>query len=100
MPSTSLLPHAGMCKISDTAREHRKPALLQVSNQIRAETIPIHYSGATFEVLVTVDTLHVIEHWAASLTATELKSIRRAFFRFQLSASHCLHGSIDDGWVH
>lgn len=92
------LPRTGMCEISVTAQKHLMPALLQVSRQIRAETIPIHYIHKDFNVLVTADTLHVIENWTASVTSPELRSLRGATFRFQLVVARCDHG-VDDRYV-
>lgn len=92
------LPRTGIREISVAPQKHFKPGLLQVSRQIRAETIPIHYTCKYFNVRVTADTLHVIEDWTASITSHELRSIRSAHFRFQLVVARCDHG-VDDRYV-
>lgn len=92
------LSHTGMCEISTAAQKHPKPALLQVSRQIRAETIPIYYNYKDFEVLVTADKLHVLEDWTASVTSHELRSLREVLIRFQLAVARCDRG-VDDKYV-
>jgi hypothetical protein len=71
----------------------KKPALLHVSHQIRAEASPMYYEVCpSLQGEISVDSLPRIAQWAARLDANELRDISRLTIHFRLSASHVEHG--------
>jgi hypothetical protein len=77
----------------------KKPALLHVSSQIRAEASPIYDEvSPSLQGEISVDSFPRVVKWAARLLADELRDISRLTIHFRLEASHVENG-IDERYV-
>jgi hypothetical protein len=78
-----VLSAAPKCYISKLTRP-RKPGLLQLNKQIRAETSLMYYALKHFIVLSKPSTLSVIQNWVDTVTTAELRSIESVVFKLDL----------------
>jgi hypothetical protein len=82
--------------IFQTTEIVKKPALLLVSEQTRAETTSLWYGSRPFRVEVTVHTVSWFGEWAASLKEGDLALIKHLTVIFWLEEKHLFN---DEGFV-
>lgn len=92
------LPRGSQYNVSFSATGSGKPALLQVSRQIREETTPLFYRSNGFHVIITIDNIQAVKTWALSVSIGYILRIGCIMVDFELSASQHARG-IDDRYV-